>query len=196
MKHWNILVAVILVAAPSLARADDAPSDVSTNLLGFVGFLRLDVAHYSLGYQRVFAGRHGLTVGATIGHFHDPSEGNEIHLTTFGGALGYRYHWGGARGPFLGLTGGYRMGSGRREATERVDIDVDQIFAVPHVGYRWLVPSLRLCITGSAGAGYGPYSASAVGTGAMADEAEAYTESALSPTPIVTEFELSLGYAF
>lgn len=178
--------------APERA-ADD---HLGINLLGALGFMRLNVAHWSLGYERVLSGGHAVLAMLSGVHVHDPESGDALHVTTFGAHLGYRHHFRRGDSPFVGIVAGYRIGSGRREAIERSDFDVRQWSVLPQIGHRWHVPGLRLSITASAGVGYGPYRVTPDQPGEMAEQSADVAETALGATPLSTEFELSLAFAF
>jgi hypothetical protein len=202
------LAFAVALLVPDFARADDGPIQTSSastqvadnhlgvNSLGFLGFMRLNVAHWAIGYDRVVTGGHALHAAATGVHVHDPSEGDALHIWTFGAQLGYRYQLRRGDGPFFGLLGGYRLGFGRRVTSQEDHFDIKQWSVLPQIGYRWNVPSLRLSIATSAGLGIGPYTVTPDDDGEMADQAADHAKTALGPTPLAAEFELTFAFAF
>ena len=74
------------------------------SLAGGLGFLLENIGDFAIGVEHV-RGHHGLLAEGTFVHVH----GDPTHATTYGGQIGYRYHFD-ITGPFVGIIAGYEVG--------------------------------------------------------------------------------------
>lgn len=196
------LLLVALLAA-SVASAEETPRNnlVGASVVGFAGFLRLNIGSYEVFYERRF-GSHAVMATFDFIHVHQASEHLGSHQWTFGGALTYRYFFDFAPGLFLGLKVGHRRGFGyfmahsAEGAMDRTDLVNSQWSVVPQVGFRFEpLPWLR--ITTRFGLGYGPYVVTPRSrTDAAALEAAQLSRDTLATSALVTDTEFSIGFAF
>ncbi len=202
---WMSLLLTAAVAAPETPPTPGV-TVLSLNTSGVMGFATLNVGRMGFNVEHVVRGRHGLLVEAGIIHVHgDPS-----HLWSGGGALGWRYHFGGATdAPFVGVRvaaeagwGRYMPGmgeglgmSGAHGGEGDVPLDVLHLNATAHVGYRWQVAG-RVQLTYRVGAGYGHTVITAREDGMFANDAEAFSMDRFQRFPFVVDTELSVGIRF
>jgi hypothetical protein len=193
-----LALALLLSTAPEAPARDNL---LGASVVGFAGFLRLNVGSYEVFYERRF-GSHAVMATFDFIHVHQGSEHVGSHQWTFGGALTYRFFFDFAPGLFLGLKAGYRRGWGyymehTTEGMERTDLVNSQLALIPQVGFRFApLPWLR--VTTRFGVGYGPYTVTpAAGrTDASALRAATISRDTLATQPLVIDTELSLGFAF
>ncbi len=153
---------------------------------------------YGLNYERLLNGYHGLIVEGNFSSFSD----SDSSSSSFGGALGYRFHWrGNQNSGFLGLNVGYYNGTGTgsvstnsgQERTFDVDTSVASITA--NIGKRWAWDS-GLNITFRIGAGKGYYDITTDSDDPDAQKAVKAVDDLLTVFPIAFDGELSVGYIF
>jgi hypothetical protein len=195
-----MLTLLLPLALSNTARAEDAPATVvALNTVGVMGFAAINVGRMGLSVEHVRNGRHGLLLeGGTI-HLH----GDPNHLWAFGGALGYRHHFGGASdAPFVGVRVSGESGYGRyvidqdsvdpKADDANIDLSLLTFTGTAHVGYRWsLTP--RVVVGMRVGAGYGWTDIQATETDPRADEAVWFAYDRWQRTPFVVDTELSIG---
>ncbi|MFT3712626.1 MAG: hypothetical protein QM817_33675 [Archangium sp.] len=195
----TLLVALLLSTS---AFAKDEPRDnlIGASVVGFAGFLRLNVGSYEVFYERRF-GSHGVMATFDFIHVHQGSEHVGSHQWTFGGALTYRFFFDFAPGLFIGLKAGLRRGFGyymvhTTEGMDRTDLVNSQWSLIPQAGFRFApLPWLR--ITTRFGLGYGAYTVTPKDrTDAAALQAATISRDTLGTQSLVIDTELSLGFAF
>ena len=198
------LLLIALLSAPVAVAAEEteAPRNnlIGASVVGFAGFLRLNIGSYEVFYERRF-GSHAVMATFDFIHVHQGGEHLGSHQWTFGGALTYRYFFDFAPGLFIGLKAGYRRGWGysmehTAEGIDRTDLINSQLSIVPQVGFRFApLPWLR--ITTRFGLGYGPYTVTPKErTDAAALQAAAISRDTLATSALITDTELSIGFAF
>jgi hypothetical protein len=195
------IVAGMFTASPVLASPDEAPphNQIHANLLGFAGFMRLNIGSFGVGYERKLTDHHAFRVVGDFIHVHQASTAVQSHQWTFGGGLGYRYHFGASGGPFVGIETGYRRGFGHfgeRDTPEHVRLRNEQLRVLPELGFRHLHARLPLAVVTRIALGYGPYTVTSDRDDLMGVEAVRFSEDVLAPLPMVLELELSVAYAF
>jgi hypothetical protein len=128
---------------------------------------------YGLTYEYL-SGGNGLLVEGGLSH----SGGDDASSTSYGGAVGYRWHWRGRQNSgFLGANVGFYGGTGRATiddgsgTPESFDMTVQSLQVVMNVGKRWH-------------------------TDPDAQEAVEMVQDILDFIPIALDGELSLGYSF
>lgn len=207
MKHIVAIFAVVALATTAHAQEGDAPADeapqtqeeaapekansVNLNPLGVV------FGSYSLNYERLFGGTHGLLVEGLFS-----SSSNDTSSTVaYGGLVGYRWHWSGRQNSwFLGANVGYETGSGDGTVTtngveEKFDLSVSRLSATANIGKRWAW-DFGLNITFRVGAGYGSYDVSTESDNPDVQDAVKTVDELLNFLPIAFDGELSLGWNF
>lgn len=149
--------------------------------------LGLLIGGYNLNYERLLGGYHGVLV--------ESSFVSNSTTSTFGGSLGYRFHWRGKQDSgFVGVNLGHSRGTAeasKEGATQVHDVDLVASSLTVNVGRRWAWES-GLNITFRIGAGRGSYEATTDSTDLEAKEAAAE----LSSLSVAFDSELSLGYNF
>ena len=204
MKTHRHLLLLPLLSALALAEAAPPPPQnlVGASVVGFAGFLRVNLGSFEVFYERRF-GAHAVMATFDFIHVHQGSEHMGSHQWTFGGALTYRYFFDAAPGLFVGLKAGYRRGFGSymvhdmaSGAEDRTELTNSQLALVPQVGFRFApLPWLR--ITARFGLGYGPYTVTPKDrTDPAALRAATASRDTLSVQPIIADTELSFGFAF
>ncbi len=180
-------------AAPAVETVvkDAREHSVNLNPLGVIS------NNYTLNYERLFGGTHGLLVEPSFGYASD----SDSSSTAFGLDLGYRWHWSGEQDSgFLGVNVGYSVGSGEATVTvndisETFDVDVSQFRVLANIGRRWAF-DFGLNITARIGAGYGDWSVSTDSTNESAQQAVKMVDTVLEFLPFAFDGELSLGWIF
>lgn len=198
----SLLLCLALFSLSAFAQTPARQNLVGASIVGFAGFLRVNVGSFEVFYERRF-GAHAVMGTFDFIHVHQGSEHVGSHQWTFGGALTYRYFFGAAPGLFAGLKAGYRRGfgyymvhdlsSGEENRTELVSA---QLAFIPQIGFRFEpLPFLRLTLR--FGLGYGPYMVTPRDRAdAAALHAATVSRDTLSVQPLVADTELSLGFAF
>lgn len=193
-------VAPVTLAAPIAPVTLVAPKNfLGASVMGFAGFLRLNIGSYEVYYERLFAGRHGLRLAFDFIHVHQNAGYVQSHQWTVGGNLGYRHYFGEGGGPFLGGKFAYRRGPGHHIGGDGVHTHLvnEQILGLFQGGYRHVLPRAHLSLVTAAGVGYGQTSVYAVDR--QDDQALAIALAArdnLATTAVALDLELSLAYAF
>jgi hypothetical protein len=191
----TVALAVVAALVPSIAAADEpltleAKAEPKNTInLSPLGVL---VGDYALTYERL-AGSHGLIVEG-IG---SRSAGDAGSSLSFGGGVGYRWHWRGRQNSgFLGLMVAQRFGTGSvTENNMTHDMSVRSTTVTANIGKRWaLTPAVN--VTFRIGAGWGNHVATAKEDTMEAKQAEELMNDILSFLPIGFDGELSVGYAF
>jgi hypothetical protein len=149
----------------------------------------------SITYQHLFAGGHGLVIGANA--FYATHEiGNGMGA---GGSVGYRWHWRGRQDSgFLGLHAGFdRDRAPMRitidEMTEDAVVDISTFYLVGNIGKRWMLND-DVNITARIGGGL---ALRRLGTDAEDAEPLVGVMNALvGVIPVTVDGELSVGYTF
>jgi hypothetical protein len=163
------------------------------------------VLSYSLNYERLVNGTHGFLVegkfGFDTGTSASGTETSSSKSTTYGGGLGYRWHWSGQQqSGFLGLMAGYSVGSGSSTITsggmtQTFDLTIKAPWVVANIGKRWQWDN-GLNITFRVGAGWAKYTVSTSSTDPEAQQGVKFLQDILTFIPIALDGELSLGYSF
>lgn len=180
-------------AVPSIESASALNKKNSVN----VSPLGLLVGSYGVNYERLLDGHHGLLVE---GNFASSSSSNASN-SSFGGTLGYRYHWsGGQDSGFVGLNLSYSSGSSEAVVTTddgmtSFDLDTTATTITANVGRRWAWDS-GLNVTLRFGLGKGDYDVSTDSEDPDAQEAVELVDDLLEFLPLAVDGELSVGYAF
>ncbi|HEU0035517.1 MAG TPA: hypothetical protein VFQ53_33130 [Kofleriaceae bacterium] len=155
------------------------------------------VGDFSLTYEHLFNGHHGLIVEGLGSR----SSGDEGSALQFGGGVGYRWHWRGRQNSgFLGVMVAQRFGSGtvtlQQNGVEMEhDMSVRSTTVTANIGKRWMLTD-AVNVTFRIGAGWGHHVATAKEDTMEAKEAENLMNDILTLLPIGLDGELSLGYAF
>ncbi len=152
---------------------------------------------YGINYEKLFGGYHGLLLE---GNFASSSD-RDASSSSFGGTLGYRFHWRGRQDSgFLGLNLGYFSGSGEGSVgtdmsrkTFNVNTTVSSITV--NVGRRWAWDS-GLNITFRIGAGKGNYDVTTDSDDPDAQDVVNAVDDLLTFLPVAFDGELSAGYTF
>jgi hypothetical protein len=188
---------------PSLPAPPLVANYVGANLMGFAGFLRLNVGSFEVYYEHVFAQHHAVQLAGDFIHVHMNAAHMQSHQWTFGGSATYRYYFGAARGPFVGLNVGYRRGYGHFEEPGRVtltNLQNEQFRVLAQVGYRITVPGTRpsFSVVPRLGVGYGPYFVRAVDATdpVNAEYAARTSRDLLAPHALVLDLEVSASVGF
>jgi len=173
---------------------------VGASLMGFAGFLRVNVGSYEVSYEHVFERHHGVRVAGDFIHVHEDAAHVQTHQWTFGGSLGYRYYFGHGVGPFVGASFGYRRGFGHygvHHQPDHTSLANEQIRVIGQVGYRFFAERLALQVVPRVGIGYGEYSVWATDRDDAAGQAAArYSRDVLAPSALVIDLELTVGFGF
>ena len=201
MRTISTLLLASLVAAPSLAHAQPAEPAVSTSAapaerphsinLDPMGIV---VGAYNANYEYLM-GHHGLLAE---GGFYTGGDADS-RVTTYGAALGYRWHWRGRQnsgfvGAMLGFSGGSAVAASD-DMSSTFDISVQEASATLNVGKRWQL-DMGLNITFRLGAGYAKRWFSTTSMDPDAQEAVETVEDIMAFLPVAFDGELSLGYSF
>ncbi len=151
------------------------------------------IGAYSVNYERLLGPTHGVMVEGEYVRF----GGDEDYVTSYGGNVGYRWHWsGGQDSGFLGANLGYRHGgAGVSGGGEAHSLSVDTVYVVMNVGRRFAWRS-GFNITLRIGGGRAWHSVTAESDNPDAEEAEETIEKILNFIPVALDGELSVGYAF
>jgi hypothetical protein len=186
--------APVLTAAPP-------PKENSINIspLGVV------FGGYSLNYEHLWDGMHGVVVEGEFSHASGTSteSSNSVSAssTSYGGAAGYRWHWSGRQDSgFLGLMAGYDVGTGSGTVTrggtaKSIDLTLKASRFVANIGKRWQWDS-GFNITFRIGAGWAKYEVSSNSSDPQAQDAVKGLQNVLTLIPIAFDGELSIGYSF
>jgi hypothetical protein len=199
MRTISIL-AFSLIALPSLALAQPAdPSIARTTSTERTNSINLDpmgalVGAYNANYEHL-SGSHGLLAE---GGFYTSGDADSS-VTTYGGAVGYRWHWRGRQnsgfvGAMLGFSGGSAVAASDDMSTT-YDISVKEASATLNVGKRWQL-DMGLNVTFRLGAGYAKRWFSTSSMDANAQQAVETIEDIMAFLPVAFDGELSLGYSF
>jgi hypothetical protein len=200
------ILAVALVIPAGRAAADEraAPprNQASVSFMGFAGFLRVNAGSYVFAYERRLTAHHALRVAGDFIHVHFAGADIQAHQWTFGGTLGYRYHFDPAGGVFVGAEIGYRRGIGHVGATgadrdAHTGLQNEQLRVMPEIGVRVPHHRLPLAFVTRVAAGWGPYKVTPTHQHDDAGHAYAqYAQDILGATPLALDVEASLAYAF
>lgn len=197
------IAALAVLIAPS-ARASSPPENTfGASVVGFAGFLRLNIGSYELFYERQLMPRHAVRFAFDFIHVHQAADYSQTHQWTFGGSATYRYYLtGGASAPFTGLRVGYRRGFGHfgaPDSAEHLSLINQQLSVIPQLGFRFMLDE-RLAVVAHLGVGYGPYevqvAAHAGHSGDDGDPRVRFSRDVLGILPIAVDSELSLALSF
>jgi hypothetical protein len=178
---------------PSITQQAPAEKENSIN----VSPIGLVFGSYSVNYERLINGHHGFIVEGDYARLSD----DDSEQATFGGNLGYRYHWsGGQDSGFVGLNVGYGQGTGEastttNDVTKTYDVDSSVTRVTANVGRRWAWNS-GFNITLRVGAGYGDYNITTDSDDPEAQQAAKDIDDLLTVFPVAIDGELSIGWAF
>lgn len=212
MNAITTAIVIVGLGLPSLsAPAAAAPPDASApthfvgvDIMGFAGFLRVNVGRFAAYYEHVFGDHHGVRVAGDVVHVHHAADHQQAHQWTFGGQATYRYHFealeaGPSGTPFAGLSVAYRRQMGHfgvEGEPDFTELSGSQLAVVPQIGYRFWLPSLSLSVVTSMGVGYGPWSIEADRDDELGRAQAQIAEDILAATPVVVEIELSFAFGF
>jgi hypothetical protein len=149
----------------------------------------------SVTYEYLFAGGHGLLIGANA-FYANYNIGTGMGA---GGSIGYRWHWSERQDSgFLGLHAGFDRDKKPlritvNDMTEDSMVDISTFYLVSNIGKRWLV-SDSINITARIGGGLALRR-----LGANAEDAESlvgFVEEVVGLFPVTIDGELSVGYTF
>lgn len=196
----SLIFASALIAVPALADdgpiiSKQAPAEKENSIN--VSPIGLIFGSYSVNYERLINGHHGFIVEGDYARVSDDSS----EQATFGGNLGYRYHWsGGQDSGFVGLNVGYGQGTGEastttNNVTKTYDVDSSVTRVTANVGRRWAWDS-GFNITLRVGAGYGDYNITTDSDDPEAVQAAKDIDDLLTVFPVAIDGELSIGWAF
>ncbi|MBL8682425.1 MAG: hypothetical protein JNK05_24880 [Myxococcales bacterium] len=178
---------------------------VGANIMGVVGFLRLNAGSFGVSYEHIAAGRHGLRASFDFVHVHQASTELQTHQWSLGGSVAYRYYFMDAMGPFVGASVGYRRGWGHFEEPGRVamvHLFNEHVRAMAHAGYRYVLAGRwpTFSFVPSLGVGYAYYNVELAPHSHHATADGAYvTRTArdqLAATPVIIDLELTFALAF
>lgn len=185
------LVFTTTAHAQELELAPERTNSVNVSPLGLL------IGSYSVNYEKLFGGSHGLLVE---GYFAN-SSGDDASAFSLGLSVGYRWHWSGKQNSgFLGVNAGYGLGGAEATintgAVEKTfSLDTTALALTANVGKRWAWDS-GLNITLRIGAGYGNYGVSTDDPDPDAQDAVEAVDTLLSFLPVAIDGELSIGYTF
>ena len=196
----SLIFASSLIAVPALAQdgpiiTKQAPTEKQNSIN--VSPIGLVFGSYSLNYERLVNRHHGFIVEGDYARLSD----DESEQATFGGNIGYRYHWsGGQDSGFVGLNVGYAQGTGEastttNDVTKTFDVDSTVTRVTANVGRRWAWNS-GFNITLRVGAGYGDYTITTQSADPEALDAAKNIDDLLTVFPVAIDGELSVGWAF
>ncbi len=153
---------------------------------------------YSLGYEHLWNGEHGLIIEGSFSH----QTGTDTSATSAGGAIGYRWHWRGRQDSgFLGVTASQGFGTAdaalfdANHQMSKWKLDVRATMLTANIGKRWMVTD-ALNITLRFGLGWAHYAVHAQTSDMDAKAAEKKVNDLLTLFPIGIDGELSVGYTF
>ncbi len=196
----SLIFASSLIAVPAFAEdaqviTKQAPAEKENSIN--VSPIGLVFGSYSVNYERLINGYHGFIVEGDYARLSD----DDSRQATFGGNLGYRYHWsGGQDSGFVGLNVGYGQGRGEastttNNVTKTFDVDSTVTRVTANVGRRWAWDS-GFNITLRVGAGYGDYKITTDSDDPEAKDAAKSIDDLLTIFPVAIDGELSIGWAF
>ncbi len=199
----SMVIATLAVCLANTAWAESPPEkmveDSTEERANSVNLSPLGVlfGSYTLNYERLFEGTHGLLAEASLSSAGD----EDTSSLSYGGTVGYRWHWSDRQNSgFLGLNAGYGVGSGTVEVTSNgetasYDLDIQSFSVVPNVGKRWAWASgLNLTIRG--GIGYGNHTVSTSSDDEDAQDAADTLQGILEFLPVAVDAEVSIGWTF
>ena len=171
--------------------------------------LGLLLGSYSLNYEHLSGGTHGLLIDGHIDRDSGTATTADSSGTTtgtsrstdYGIGAGYRWHWSGEQSSgFLGLMAGYTVGSGTStltsgNTTSRFDLTIRAPWVVANIGKRWQWDS-GVNITFRIGGGWAKYTVTTTSTDPDAQTAVKFLQDILTLLPIAFDGELSVGYSF
>lgn len=199
----KLLVAAALVTVPALASAQPlgvtetqakAPEKTNSINVSPAGAL---IGYYSLTYEHLFNGSHGVIVEGNAGF----DSGTDASSYRVGGGVGYRWHWRGRQNSgFLGVMVAQAFGSGHVETTSgsqtmTYQMGIRSTMITANVGKRWMIGD-RFNITFRAGLGWGHHVASTSESDPQAKDAVKKMNDLLAWIPVGIDSELSVGYLF
>jgi hypothetical protein len=206
MHRLLLSIALLAALAPAASAssvepdgAEPAANYVGASVVGFAGFLRLNVGSYVVWYERALTPRHGLRLGGDFIHVHQAADHTQSHQWTYGGSIGYRYHWRPAEGPFVGVEVGYRQGVGHyglADAAEHTMLENRQLRILPELGMRFVHDRLPLALVTRIAVGYGPYEVTTDRDDDVGAAAARFSRDVLGPRALVMDIELSACYTF
>ena len=177
-----------LTAAPEQTRSDS----INVNPIGFFH------GTYSVNYEHLWHGTHGLLVEGTFLNLSDDASSS----LGAGASIGYRWHWSHSQDSgFLGVNAGFWGGVGDGTVTESgmtsrtFDVDVRTLYVVGNIGRRWQWQN-GLNLTFRVGAGVADYEVSTHSSDPQAQKGVKQVQDLLDYLPIALDGELSLGYSF
>ncbi len=161
---------------------------VNGNPMGFL------FGSYGVTYEYL-SGGNGLLVEGGFAH----SGGDSASATSYGGAVGYRWHWRGRQNSgFLGVNAGFYAGTATAssgDGSEMTDLTIRSLQLVMNIGKRWQFDN-GLNITARIGGGKAKRWVSTDSTDPDAQQAVEDVQDLLDFIPIALDGELSLGYSF
>lgn len=199
----KLLVTAALVTIPALASAQPlgvtqtapkAPEKTNSINVSPLGAL---LGNYSLTYEHLFNGSHGLIVEGNAA-FDSNSDSSSYQM---GGGVGYRWHWRGRQNSgFLGVMVAQSFGNGEVTTTSGTqkmtyDMGVRSTTITGNIGKRWMIGD-SFNITLRLGLGWGHHVATAKADNQEAKDAEKTLNDLLAFFPIGLDGELSVGYVF
>lgn len=182
--------------APAKARDTSAQADVRAHSVNLSPLGPLS-GTYSVNYEHLFGGTHGLLVEGLYSNTTD----KDTKSNSAGASVGYRWHWSDAQDSgFIGMTMAYETGTGTAKVTtngESVswDVDVTTLKLIPNIGRRWAWDS-GFNITFRFGIGYAKYDVSTDSDEPGAKEATKLVDDLLTLLPVGVDGELSVGWIF
>ncbi len=199
----KLLVTAALVTLPALASAQplgvtqtETTAPAKTNSIN-VSPLGALLGNYSLTYEHLFNGTHGLIVEGNAA-FDSNSDSSSYQM---GGGVGYRWHWRGRQNSgFLGVMVAQSFGNGEVTTTSGTqkmtyDMGVRSTTITGNIGKRWMIGD-SFNITLRLGLGWGHHVATAKVDNQEAKDAEKSLNDLLAFFPIGFDGELSVGYVF
>lgn len=194
-----VLATMVGVAAPAMAGAAEpaAPAGPAASRLGpnSVNLNPLGVlfGSYSLNFEHLFNGYHGLLVEGSLSRSADDNSSS----TTMGGGVGYRYHWSGSQDSgFVGAMAGYSGGSAVTSVNgQSFDLSVSAASFTLNIGRRFAWDS-GFNLTLRFGVGRAMYDVTSTSTDKDVQEAIRLTDDLLNALPVALDGELSIGWVF
>jgi hypothetical protein len=185
------VIAPAPMPAPAQPKAEKADS-INFSPLGLL------FGAYSLGYEHLWNGEHGLILEGTFAH----QTGTDTSSSSVGGAVGYRWHWRGQQNSgFLGITAAQGFGSADAaifdsdNKMQKFKLDVAATSLTANIGKRWMLGD-AFNITLRFGLGWAHYAVHAQTTDMDAKAAEKKVNDLLALFPVGIDGELSVGYVF
>lgn len=199
----KLIVAAALASFPALVSAQPlgvaetqvkAPEKTNSINVSPLGAL---VGNYSLTFEHLFNGTHGVIVEGNTSF----DSGSDASSYQVGGGVGYRWHWRGRQNSgFLGVMVAQSFGSGEVTTTSNgqqmtYEMGVRSTTVTGNIGKRWMIGD-AFNVTLRLGLGWGHHVATAKVNDQAAKDAEEKLNDLLAFLPIGFDGELSVGYVF